>query len=62
MVIVAIKIVHKLILTLDMFPVVLDVELVDAFLARVVLDADSSIVVVFYDGLVNVSAWHLYFR
>lgn len=46
---------------LNVFSVIFDVELVNAFFARVVFDADGTIAVIFNDGLVNVAAGHLYF-
>lgn len=47
--------------TLNVLSVIFDVELVNAFFARVVFDADGTIAVIFNDGLVNVAAGHLYF-
>lgn len=47
--------------SLHVFPVVLDGQLVDAFLLRVVPDRHGAIVVVVDDGLVYLAAWHLDF-
>ena len=47
--------------TLNMFLVVFDVQLVDAFLFGSVADADGSVAIVLNDRLVNLTAWHFYF-
>lgn len=48
-------------LTLHMFTIVFNGELVETLFARIVFDGDRSIAVVLYCRLVHISSRHLYF-
>lgn len=50
-----------LFLTLHVFAVVFNVKLVKTFLARVVLDTDGAIAVVFYNRFIHITGRHFNF-